>query len=126
MFEDLTGLKDLENLRVGRVQKAPENFLSPSGIKAVFAEAQHGRRHFLRRAFSAAASTTVAATAMSGTSAMGQVQARAQPLMEAGDPHILNLPAHSKGLGQGVATEAYGKPSQFETGVQRRPNPGLT
>jgi sulfane dehydrogenase subunit SoxC len=44
----------------------------------------------------------------------------------ASDPNILNLPAHSTGLGQAVATEGYGKPSQYEGNVQRRASPGLT
>src|SRR5262245_13985464 len=43
-----------------------------------------------------------------------------------GDPNILNLPAHSTGLGQGVASEGYGKPSKYEENVQRRISPGLT
>ena len=45
---------------------------------------------------------------------------------DGGDPNILNLPAHSTGLGQGVATDGYGKPSKFEANVQRRQSPGLT
>ena len=36
------------------------------------------------------------------------------------------LPAHSKGLGQPVATDGYGKPSKHEANVQRRRVPGLT
>ena len=43
-----------------------------------------------------------------------------------GDPNILELPAHTTGLGQGVATDGYGKPSKFEANVQRRQSPGLT
>ena len=43
-----------------------------------------------------------------------------------GDPNILELPAHSKGLGQPVATDGYGKPSKYEANVQRRQSPGLT
>jgi sulfane dehydrogenase subunit SoxC len=45
---------------------------------------------------------------------------------EGGDPNILNLPAHSTGLGQPVATDGYGKPSKYEANVQRRQSPGLT
>ena len=45
---------------------------------------------------------------------------------EGGDPNILELPAHSTGLGQGVATDGYGKPSKYEANVQRRQSPGLT
>ena len=37
------------------------------------------------------------------------------------------MPAHSKGLGQGVAlNDGYGKPSKYESNVQRRVSPGLT
>ncbi len=43
-----------------------------------------------------------------------------------GDPAILQLPAHSKGLGQPVVTDGYGHPSRFEANVQRRASPGLT
>ena len=45
---------------------------------------------------------------------------------EGGDPNILNLPAHATGLGQGVASPGYGKPSKFEVNLQRRQSPGLT
>jgi len=34
-----------------------------------------------------------------------------------GDPNILELPAHTCGLGQPVATDGYGKPSKFEANV---------
>jgi sulfane dehydrogenase subunit SoxC len=44
----------------------------------------------------------------------------------AGDPNILNLPAHTKGLGQPVASRPYGLPSAFEKNLQRRESPGLT
>jgi sulfane dehydrogenase subunit SoxC len=43
-----------------------------------------------------------------------------------GDPAILELPEHSKGLGQPVVTDGYGKPSRYEANVQRRQSPGLT
>ena len=100
----------------GRLVKAPENFIRADGVRAVFHEAQTGRRDFLRRAFSAA--SVASAATLAGTHTTG---ALAQ-----GDPSILQLPAHSKGLGHGVATDGYGKPSRFEANVQRRPSPGLT
>ena len=56
-----------------------------------------------------------AAAAASARSAVGD-----------GDPNILELPAHSTGLGQAVATDGYGKPSKYEANVQRRQSPGLT
>ena len=99
----------------GRLRKAPENFLDREGIRTVADEAKSGRRDFLRNAFAAAAAGAVA------TSAHSQVVAKGD-----GDPNILNLPEHSKGLGQAVATDGYGKPSKYEANVQRRRSPGLT
>ena len=105
------------DIHSGRVKKAPENFLNQDGVRTVFAEAKQGRRHFLRNVFAAAAAGTAAAS----------VSAQGNPVPpEGGDVNILNLPPHSKGLGQGVATDGYGKPSQFESNVQRRQSPGLT
>ena len=43
-----------------------------------------------------------------------------------GDAAILELPAHSKGLGQPVAARGYGLPSEYEKNLQRRESPGLT
>jgi len=102
----------------GRLIKAPENFLNQDGIKAVFSEAKKGRRDFIRNAFAAAAAGAAVPAAM----------AQGNPVpVEGGDVNILNLPAHSVGLGQGVAqNDGYGKPSQYESGVQRRQSPGLT
>ncbi|MEN9537976.1 MAG: hypothetical protein RLZZ126_211 [Pseudomonadota bacterium] len=104
----------------GRVQKAPESFLSPEGVRTVQAEARAGRRHFLRHAFAAASAAAGAAASMRAV-AQGNPVGR-----DGGDPNILNLPEHSRGLGQGVATDGYGKPSQYESNVQRRQSPGLT
>ena len=87
------------------IQRAPENFLSREQIRDVHA----GRRGFLAGAFAAAAASM-------------SVHAQTQ----AGDPNILNLPAHSKGLGQPVASRPYGLPSEFEKNLQRRESPGLT
>jgi sulfane dehydrogenase subunit SoxC len=42
------------------------------------------------------------------------------------DPAIMNLPAHTKGLGQPVAARGYGVPSTWEKNLQRRESPGLT
>ncbi|MBT9505408.1 sulfite dehydrogenase [Rhodoferax sp.] len=106
-----------ENIRSGAIQKAPENFLSRDGIQTVASEARQGRRDFMRTAFAAAAASAGASAAL----------AQGNPVPSAGgDPNILNLPEHSKGLGQGVATDGYGKPSRFEANVQRRQSPGLT
>lgn len=100
----------------GRLVKALENFLGAQAVSMVFEEAKSGRRNFLRNAF-AAASLAASVPALAQASASAQAQ---------GDPHILNLPEHSRGLGQAVASDGYGKPSKFETNVQRRTSPGLT
>jgi sulfane dehydrogenase subunit SoxC len=91
------------------IQRAPENFLSGDQINDVKA----GRRGFLAGAFAAAAASMSA-------------HAQTSALMPAGDPNILTLPAHTKGLGQPVAARAYGVPSEFEKNLQRRESPGLT
>jgi sulfane dehydrogenase subunit SoxC len=83
----------------------------------VFAEAKSGRRDFIRAAFAAAAAGTAATSA----------QAQSNPVpTEGGDPNILTNPAHTTGLGQPVVTDGYGKPSKYESNVQRRQSPGLT
>jgi sulfane dehydrogenase subunit SoxC len=89
------------------IRRAPENFLDREQIQAVRA----GRRGFLAGAVAAAASA----------------MATDRALAQAGDdPAIVNLPAHSKGLGQPVAARAYGLPSEWEANLQRRQSPGLT
>jgi sulfane dehydrogenase subunit SoxC len=107
-----------QSVSSGRLIKAPENFLNKDGIKTVLSEARKGRRDFIRSAFAAAAAGAAVPVAL----------AQGNPVpTEGGDPNILNLPEHSVGLGQGVAqNDGYGKPSQYESGVQRRQSPGLT
>ena len=79
-----------EDLSSGRVRKAPESFLNRDGIKTVVSEAKNGRRDFIRSAFAAAAAGV----------AVPAVMAQGNPVpAEGGDPNILNLPEHSKGLG---------------------------
>jgi sulfane dehydrogenase subunit SoxC len=101
--------------RQGRLRRAPEGFLDQKQI----AEVQAGRRDFLRGAFAAAAA------GMTLTPALSQPSPQPSPQGE-GDPAILNLPEHSKGLGQPVVARAYGQPSRFEKNLQRRESPGLT
>ena len=99
----------------GRLLEAPEGFIDAAGVRAVFAEAKRGRRDFIRRALAAAGAAAAAPLAMAAPELAGD-----------GDPEIVNLPAHSKGLGQAVATDGYGRPSKHEANVQRRQSPGLT
>ncbi len=93
------------------IQRAPENFLSARQINDVKA----GRRGFLASAFASAAAAAVAGA-----------QAQTQASAAVGDTNILDLPAHTKGLGQPVASRPYGQPSEFEKNLQRRESPGLT
>lgn len=92
------------------IRPAPESFLSQAQI----ADVVKGRRGFLAGAF---ASAVVAA---------GQARAQTNPVSGQGDPNILELPAHTKGLGQPVAAMGYGVPSVHEKNLQRRESPGLT
>ena len=100
----------------GRLRKAPENFLDAQGLQTARSELRQGRRGFIEKAFAAALAAT-------GGTALAQTNPVAS---DGGDPNILNLPEHAKGLGLGVATDGYGKPSRFEANVQRRQSPGLT
>ncbi|HEX4878327.1 MAG TPA: sulfite dehydrogenase [Limnobacter sp.] len=98
----------------GRLAKAPENFITRSDVAFVNRASPEDRRAFFKKAFAAAA-------------VAGLASARpVQTLASEGDPAILNLPAHSKGLGQPVAARPYGMPSQYENNLQRRESPGLT
>ena len=101
----------------GRLVKAPENFLASEDICQVVAQGRQGRRDFLRSAFAAASTAAAVPLARAAVNPVGP---------EGGDPHILELPEHSKGLGQPVVTDGYGKPSKYEANVQRRQSPGLT
>ncbi len=103
--------------RSGRLLKAPENFIDADGVRTVFREGKAGRRDFVRGAFAAALAGAAAPAALA--------QANPVPAGD-GDPNILELPEHSRGLGQPVATPGYGLPSKYERNVQRRPSPGLT
>ena len=102
----------------GRLQKAPENFLSAEGVRVVHAEAKAGRRDFIRRAFAAAAAGAAAPAAL----------AQANPVpAEGGDPNILNLPAaqHRPGPAGGHRRLRQAR-RKYEANVQRRQSPGLT
>jgi sulfane dehydrogenase subunit SoxC len=99
---------------IGRLRKAPENFLPAATVADI---TRHGvdaaRRGFLTKSLAAAS----AAMATGAVVAAGSSD---------GDPAILNLPEHSRGLGQPVAARPYGLPSKHESNLQRRESPGLT
>jgi sulfane dehydrogenase subunit SoxC len=101
----------------GRLVKAPESFLGPAGVRQVFSEAKTGRRDFIRNAFAAVSAAAAAPLALATSNPAPS---------EGGDANIQELPAHSTGLGQPVASDGYGKPSKYESNVQRRQSPGLT
>ena len=93
---------------IGRVVPAPENTLSADGLET----ARKARRSFMGKALAMGAGVAAASKA-----------AFAAP---AGEDAILKLPAHTTALGQGVATDGYGKPSKWESNLTRRESPGLT
>jgi sulfane dehydrogenase subunit SoxC len=99
---------DLSRITLGRLRRAPENHLSP----AQAATAATARRSFMAKALAMGAGAGVAA--------------RAGAADGGGDPAILELPAHTRGLGQPVAARPYGQPSAFEKNLVRRESPGLT
>jgi len=80
--------------------------LNKDQVKSVYA----GRRSFMAGAFASALAATTATRARAAQD----------------DPNIMNLPAHTKGLGLGVASQGYGVPSVHEKNLQRRESPGLT
>ncbi|MDI9335569.1 MAG: sulfite dehydrogenase [Gammaproteobacteria bacterium] len=92
------------------IQQAPESFLSQAQI----ADVARGRRGFLAGALAGALATA------------GAARAQSHPPAGAGDPNILEMPEHTKGLGQPVAALGYGNPSVYEKNLQRRESPGLT
>jgi sulfane dehydrogenase subunit SoxC len=92
----------------GRILPAPEGFLDARQVAAV----RQGRRGFLKRALAAASGAVAGAAAAQGTFR--------------GESEILEMPEHTKGLGQPVAARDYGLPSRYEKGLQRRESPGLT
>ena len=74
----------------GRVQKAPENFLTPAGVKTVFAEGKQGRRDFIRRAFAAASTATAAGVAAVAAPANAWAQGNPIPT-EGGDLSLIHI-----------------------------------
>lgn len=98
----------------GRLRKAPENFVGRDFKLAVDQEGMTAeRRSFLRRSFAAAAASVAAGGALAQVAPQGESA-------------ILELPEHTRGLGQPVAASGYGQPSKYEAALQRRQSPGLT
>ena len=96
--------------KLGRVIRAPENYLDQGLIRDISVEGINDqRRGFIKKSFLAAVGAFTADRAFS-----------------APDPAIVNLPEHSTTLGKPVASRPYGAPSIYETSLQRRESPGLT
>lgn len=108
----------VETKKMGRILRAPENFVDASLASEITTNGlNEERRGFLRKSFLAASA------ALASGSALAQA---AKGAAAAGDPNILNLPVHSTTLGQPVATNPYGMPSKYEANLLRRESPGLT
>ncbi|MBX3670226.1 MAG: sulfite dehydrogenase [Rhodocyclaceae bacterium] len=102
-----------EIVRRGSIKLAPENFLTETQLQ----EARTARRQFMAKALAMGAGVAAAVPAGSALAAAAA---------GSGEKEILELPEHTKGLGQPVAARAYGQPSKWEGGLQRRESPGLT
>ena len=105
--------------RSSPLRPAPEHFLDGETVAAVQRLGATSRRDAIRTAFAAAATTLAIGAAP-------RAAAAPSPPADGGDPAILELPEHTRGLGKPVASDGYGKPSSFERNVQRRQSPGLT
>ena len=108
LFKEDPVSDDLRHV-IGRILPAPENHLDAARMEA----ARKARRSFMGKALAMGAGAVAAAGA-------------ARPARAEGEDAILKLPEHTTGLGQGVATDGYGKPSRWEGNLQRRQSPGLT
>jgi sulfane dehydrogenase subunit SoxC len=93
----------------GRIIKAPEGQLAPELME----QARKARRIFMGKALAMGAGAVGAGAATTAHAAEGESA-------------ILNLPEHSRNLGQPVAARGYGMPSKWEANLQRRESPGLT
>lgn len=102
----------------GRIRQAPEPSIEE------LARSRAARRSFMGKALTIAAGTGSATYA---GAARGANSAReAAGVDGAGEKAIVELPAHTTGLGQPVAARGYGMPSKWERNLQRRESPGLT
>jgi sulfane dehydrogenase subunit SoxC len=103
-------------LKLGRLKRAPENFVSAELATEVSTDGvTEARRGFLRNSFLAAMAAG-AGTASTLAFAQGST----------GDPTILDKQVWQTTLGQPVAVRPYGVPSKYEANLQRRESPGLT
>ncbi len=100
----------------GKLQKAPENFLSRDFASDLTEKGMDDtRRGFLRNSFFGALAAGAATGGVVNTARASQ-----------GDPAILEKKPWQTTLGQPVAAKPYGMPSKYEANLQRRESPGLT
>ncbi len=112
----MSGSREQRSVPIGRLKKAPENFVPPALANEISAGGMsENRRGFLKNSFMAAAAALAAGPSLA--------QAAKQA---AGDPMILEPRPWSTKLGHPVASKPYGQPSPFEANLQRRQSPGLT
>ncbi len=103
-------------LKLGRLKRAPENFVSAELATDVSTGGMtEARRGFLRNSF---------LVAMAAGASAPTASALAQATK--GDPNILEKQSWQTTLGQPVAAKPYGMPSKYEANLQRRESPGLT
>ncbi|MGC8808043.1 MAG: sulfite dehydrogenase [Thiomonas sp.] len=102
--------------KLGRLRKAPEDFLSAEQI----AQVQAGRRDFLRKTFLAATATMAA-----GGAANAYADDRKDWDGNKGSKLILDNPEWGTTLGRGVDEPGYGMPIKYEKNLVRRISPGL-
>ncbi|HOI65832.1 MAG TPA: sulfite dehydrogenase [Thiomonas arsenitoxydans] len=102
--------------KLGRLRKAPENFLSAEQI----AQVQGGRRDFLRKAF-----LTASATMAAGGAANVYAADRKDWEGDKGSKFILKEQEWRTTLGAPVNEPPYGMPSKYEKDLVRRISPGL-
>jgi sulfane dehydrogenase subunit SoxC len=102
-------VSDVFDHTIGRVRPAPENHLGAGQLE----QARKARRSFMGKALAMGAGAIAATQAPRARAAEG-------------DPAILEMPEHTRGLGRPVADPAYGQPSKWEANLQRRQSPGLT
>ncbi|WP_417252112.1 sulfite dehydrogenase [Castellaniella sp.] len=112
----MTRRQDTRSVPLGRLQKAPENFV-PSDLATEISRKglNDARRGFLKRSFMAAAAGFASVPALAHAASAAQ-----------GDPMILEPRPWSTQLGNPVAYQPYGQPSPYEANLQRRQSPGLT
>ncbi|WP_417275827.1 sulfite dehydrogenase [Castellaniella sp.] len=112
----MTRRQDTRSVPLGRLQKAPENFV-PSDLATEISRKglDDARRGFLKRSFMAAAAGFASVPALAHAASAAH-----------GDPMILEPRPWSTQLGNPVAYQPYGQPSPYEANLQRRQSPGLT